>query len=281
MDIMPKLVYLDFDTNPSGLKLSLDEEIVTTPYRALSWENHNLQVVAPDQALFKFLHWSNGARQNDIFKIPTGISGTDTIRSVVATFVNGATEDLESTPVLVPVTHAPAEAAVPTTPEQQGVVVAVLGNNGTPNNAFPLKQCQSDCDNDDECEGSLVCLQRSGDEPIPGCTGYNRPQFFGLDFCVKAQSASSPSTAPVAAVVPAPILSPPPPPSSDGQAEVLGNNGFPAAVFPLKRCQSDCDSDNECEGDLICFHRTGNEAVPGCVGYEKAQFFALDFCVAL
>jgi glucose/arabinose dehydrogenase len=291
IDIMPKLVYIVFDTVPSGLQLSLDEETVFTPYRALSWENHNLQVNAPDQSTYKFEQWSNGASQNDVFKIPTGISGTDTIPTFIAYFETTAAAPAGPVsapvgPVSAPV--GPTPLPVPTTP-QQGIPASVIGNNnGIPNALFPLKLCQSDCDNDDECEGDLVCLQRSGDEAIPGCTEYNLPRFFGLDFCV-ASSAPSLPKAPVVAVVPAPILPRPAPrprpaPPSEqqsGQAMVFGNNGLPAASFPLKRCQADCDNDNECEGDLVCFQRIANETVPGCFGYEKVHFFGRDFCVEL
>ena len=41
----------------------------------------------------------------------------------------------------------------------------------------------------------------------------------------------------------------------------------------------DCDSDNECEGDLVCYKRGGNEDVPGCllgVGAVDGK----DYCVS-
>ena len=37
-------------------------------------------------------------------------------------------------------------------------------------------------------------------------------------------------------------------------------------MFPLKRCQGDCDHDNDCDGDLLCFQRDRYETVPGCSG---------------
>ena len=56
------------------------------------------------------------------------------------------------------------------------------------------------------------------------------------------------------------------PTTSDIPLQRLGNNGSPAEFFPLGQCQGDCDSDEECAGDLICYKRDGYEEVPGCVG---------------
>ena len=64
-----------------------------------------------------------------------------------------------------------------------------------------------------------------------------------------------------------------------GDLQVLGNNGQPSEVFPLGLCQGDCDSDDECEGDLVCFQREAYQAVPGCSGGESEDK-GLDFCVS-
>jgi hypothetical protein len=55
-----------------------------------------------------------------------------------------------------------------------------------------------------------------------------------------------------------------------------GNDGIPYEVFPLQRCQGDCDGDNDCQPGLICFFRDGYTAVPGCLGsgYENT-----DYCI--
>jgi hypothetical protein len=47
---------------------------------------------------------------------------------------------------------------------------------------------------------------------------------------------------------------------------IVGDDGNPGNVFPLKVCQGDCDSDAECEGNLKCAQRSGLEEVPGCKG---------------
>lgn len=46
----------------------------------------------------------------------------------------------------------------------------------------PLRRCEADCDGDGECAPGLVCYQRDGDEPVPGCDGTPRS---GWDYCVR------------------------------------------------------------------------------------------------
>ena len=45
---------------------------------------------------------------------------------------------------------------------------------------YPLLACRGDCDNDDECDGSLICFQRSGYTPVPGCSGDGQEN---TDYC--------------------------------------------------------------------------------------------------
>ena len=59
---------------------------------------------------------------------------------------------------------------------------------------------------------------------------------------------------------------------------IKGNNGYPSEDFPLGICQGDCDTDDECEGDLVCFQRDAYEAVPGCSGGES-EYRGNDFCI--
>ena len=118
-----------------------------------------------------------------------------------------------------------------------------VGNDGLPVEAFPLQQCQGDCDLDSDCgEGPLLCFQRSGTEPVPGCSG---PGQSGTDYCYNAGATVT-------------------------TLRYMGNDGIPAAQFPLGKCHGDCDSDNDCGGDLLCFQRDGTEAVPGCEGDGEA-----------
>lgn len=49
----------------------------------------------------------------------------------------------------------------------------------------------------------------------------------------------------------------------------------------LQICEGDCDSDDDCEGDLICFVREGaisTITVPGCAGEDLVDS-NVDFCV--
>lgn len=50
--------------------------------------------------------------------------------------------------------------------------------------------------------------------------------------------------------------------------------------YKLGRCQGDCDNDNQCQGDLVCFQRGYNEGanVPGCRGSDNSR---TDYCVNL
>ena len=63
-------IYLDFDTVPTGLELSLDEAILQMPMRVLSWEKHNLRMIAPDQGNYKFQSWSHGGDRQQILVVP-------------------------------------------------------------------------------------------------------------------------------------------------------------------------------------------------------------------
>lgn len=58
----------------------------------------------------------------------------------------------------------------------------------------------------------------------------------------------------------------------------VGNNGSPAAGFPLGECEGDCDENLDCAGDLICYQRNANEAVPGCDGGQD-ESTGTDYCI--
>jgi hypothetical protein len=111
------------------------------------------------------------------------------------------------------------------------------GDNGSPSAAFPLPACSGDCDSSDECFGDLLCFQRSGTEAVPGCSGTGTS---AKDYCYK--------------------------PNGENSLAYTGDNGSPARSFPLGRCEGDCDTDLDCVPGLVCFQRSGSEAVPGCSG---------------
>lgn len=119
--------------------------------------------------------------------------------------------------------------------------VWLKGDNGNPEENFPLGLCEGDCDGNYDCQLGLICQQRSSNESIPGCTG--TPQD-GEDYCRYPELKFRGN----------------PPPS------LLGN------------CEGDCDSDSDCNkalGPLECFQRSGTEVVPGCLG---AGTSGTDYC---
>ena len=64
----------------------------------------------------------------------------------------------------------------------------------------------------------------------------------------------------------------------DGTVPVEDVNVNPSD--PLGECQGDCDDDDECEGDLVCFHNENGDAhvPPGCSGTGTADW---DYCYVL
>ena len=89
--------------------------------------------------------------------------------------------------------------------------LSIVGNGGNPASAFPLGLCQGDCDNDDECEGTLRCFQRNEYVPVTGCDGEG---LASMDYCYDPEGLP--------------------------RAKLVGENGIPADVFPLQECQGDC-----------------------------------------
>ena len=44
--------------------------------------------------------------------------------------------------------------------------------DGDPSTAFPLAECEGDCDTDTDCRDNLICYQRmASDRSVPGCNG--------------------------------------------------------------------------------------------------------------
>ena len=69
-EISPTIVTVDLETIPSGLSLVLDGTRIETPVTAISWENHELEVQAPNQTLdgqaYIWSSWSTGENISDI-----------------------------------------------------------------------------------------------------------------------------------------------------------------------------------------------------------------------
>ena len=68
MKIMPKIVELEFDTSPRGLKLIAYGDTISTPATILTWDNHSFEVEAPATIVecgepFSFVSWSDGGER--------------------------------------------------------------------------------------------------------------------------------------------------------------------------------------------------------------------------
>jgi hypothetical protein len=121
--------------------------------------------------------------------------------------------------------------------------------------------CQGDCDSDSDCAGGLKCMQRNGNQPVPGCVGSG---FVGEDFCYDPNHANGYYYGTQ--------------PGYNGQGMMYGQelrftNQCDDGECGI--CEGDCDSDSDCANGLICYTRSGNEIVPGCIGNG---YYGTDFC---
>jgi hypothetical protein len=131
--------------------------------------------------------------------------------------------------------------------------LTIVGENGQPPEAYPLAKCDGDCNDDADCQDGLICFQRDVGRTytVPGCLGETDPTT-STDFCFD------------------PLDIP------EGELVIVGNNSVPAALFPLQKCQGDCDNDSDCVDGLVCFQRGTQPTVPGCIG--TADIPEIDYC---
>ena len=59
---------------------------------------------------------------------------------------------------------------------------------------------------------------------------------------------------------------------------LTSSDGNPSTVYPLGLCRGDCDNDQECLGNLVCYQRDSFQAVPGCLGGE-GDSSKTDYCI--
>ncbi len=173
-----------------------------------------------------------------------------------------------STSALALASPTPPVAAL-STPPRTYLQLKYVGNDL----GYPLNECEGDCDDDIDCTGDLICVQRetASYKPVPGCLG-GEANSGGTDYCARPNAAivtANPTTAP-------PTISPAPTPAYP-RVKKIGNNWNPAAGFPLNECEGDCDRNSDCKGNLICFEREGGELVPGCLGGEEGS--STDYCI--
>jgi len=144
-------------------------------------------------------------------------------------------------------------------------VVAWLGQDGCTERR-PCQDAQSDCDNDAQCAGDLICWQRDNGETRQE---YDTSQINAdADVCVQNESTtpSNPtnSETPDSGVTHVKVV------------EWIGQDAC-SERQPCQDAQSDCDNDAQCAGDLICWQRDNGETRQG---YDASQINAdADVCV--
>lgn len=60
--------------------------------------------------------------------------------------------------------------------------------------------------------------------------------------------------------------------------KLVGDANGDGGSTRLGECEGDCDRDSDCARGLVCFQRTGRQAVPGCTG-DRNSYQNRDFCV--
>jgi hypothetical protein len=142
---------------------------------------------------------------------------------------------------------------------------------------FPLQLCQGDCDFNEDCAPGLICHRREANQEVPGCIG-GKDLVGESDFCIFdpfGEGYSPPTDTPSAA----PTSTPKPTITQLPPKELVDFGGTPPIdKFPLRRCEGDCDTDEDCMDGLICFQRNANETVPGCTGGSSTDLLT-DFCI--
>jgi len=104
-----------------------------------------------------------------------------------------------------------------------------------------------DCDRDSDCESGLLCFERQDFEQVPGCSGSGQKE---KDYCYEAYKLP----------------------------DALEAIGDCTVSQPCGKCQGDCIQDADCVSNLVCFHRTLGEPVPGCISGGSGDFVQANYC---
>jgi len=140
-------------------------------------------------------------------------------------------------------TTSPTHIPSPTFAQEVEHVGDNVGDERIPAEAFPLGNCQGDCDNNGDCQDGLVCFRRWDLESVPGCSGVGSVS--GDDICC---------------VVP------------DNYLNWRGQNRGPDYY---ENCEGPCEETADCVEGLVCEGREGYEPVPGCDGDGR---FGYGYC---
>jgi hypothetical protein len=121
-------------------------------------------------------------------------------------------------------------------------------------NIFLCKECEGDCDRDEDCEGDLICMQRDGLERVSGCMGAGgSTDMYGKDICVK-------------------------PDIGQFKGSLLFNENGCDSTSQCQKCEGSCGEDADCRPGLSCFLRSGLSSVPGCVTGGSGDVSNLNYC---
>lgn len=277
-DIQPRRTYLDFDSEPSGLRVSIDGSFVTTPAHVLSWEHHTLNVDVEDQGNYKFREWSSGPERNQNIIVPA----SDANDAAMHTAFFDTMHPRPSPSPLQTVTP-PSEWPLrePTAGPQRGSLSPSESLSSPPSIQMPIviesiplvrpyrtdctpedpcSRCQGHCRQDKDCGPGLICFYKDngveGQDSVPGCLGSDISL---TDWCTIG--SRDPDD-------PIPLVRP--------------FRKFCNRDEPCGRCEGHCFDNDDCEGDLVCFQKdeglTGIDAVPGCIGEDKSK---TDWCTTV
>mmetsp|Transcript_25104 Transcript_25104/g.30909 ORF Transcript_25104/g.30909 Transcript_25104/m.30909 type:complete len:690 (+) Transcript_25104:87-2156(+) len=147
---------------------------------------------------------------------------------------------------------------------QPGVINYVGECDGS---SYKCGLCEGDCDSDSDCEGDLVCVERSGYDAVEGCTGAGGDRdLYDKDICAPSSSTPTP---------PAPT---PPTPTPDFLNSLTINASGCSSGSRCSKCEGPCSANNQCAGDFVCFTRSGSQSVPGCVTGGIGDISGTDYC---
>jgi len=127
-----------------------------------------------------------------------------------------------------------------------------------------LGLCEGDCDSDEDCDEGLYCFIKKKDVLyVPGCDGFDSSR---TDYCTYKNATTGLISESVSSTsIELPLLF------------VYKENPPNISNLPLHLCQGDCDSDDDCVDDLICYTKAFNESsVPGCSGVSITR---TDHCI--
>ena len=144
----------------------------------------------------------------------------------------------------------------------------------------PLELCQGDCSSNDDCAPDLVCFKRNNGyfpDEVPGCDGTAQGT---ADYCVEAKYSQSFDeltfighrgpfgVSRVFIVNMCPIKV-----KCDTITTFLFSpiiSRLIVTMFNIQECAGDCDSNEDCMGDLVCYQQSGgtdaDDDVFGCKG---------------